>query len=77
MQLLQSIVRRVLPNHEHATADRLFVSQHVKDLRLIITAASIGVGVVDLFACARVAQTLRGRDRRDPGTLNVVAEFKK
>lgn len=49
MHPLQFIARRVSSGDAHATVDRLFVSRHVKDLRLIVAATWIGILVI-LFA---------------------------
>ena len=43
MDPLRAIAFLVRTGDEHATVDRLFVSKHVKDLRLIVTAAWIAV----------------------------------
>jgi hypothetical protein len=54
MHPLQFIARRLSSGDAHATVDRLFVSRHVKDLRLIVTATWIGTLII-LFAGPAVA----------------------
>jgi hypothetical protein len=46
MHPLRFIGRRVLTGDAHATVDRLFVSRHVNDLRLILAASWIAVIVI-------------------------------